>query len=599
MVAAILRLYHIDYQSVWLDEIHTLNEANPQKSFSEVYESLLISEPHPPLYFFLVHVLFKIFGYTTLVARMFSALIGLAGVLSLYFLGKELFNRKVGIYATALVAINYFQIYYSQDARMYSLLFLTTTLSFIYLIKFIKSPSFKSAIIYSIMACLMIYSHFFALFVLVSQYVILLYFIIKPFYVTRKKFFIYTLISGIITTVLYLPTYGLIQKTTAITSIWIQMPELDVYTQFFKDFFGKSELVLFFVVILIVLFFVHLFKNKNTTNLYINPNDDKLVFSFIIIFVWVLTSLLLPLIRTYTSLPMLVNRYFIAILPAIILIVAIGLYHVKNEVVRYSIILIIIIFSFTDIVVVKKHYHSISKAQFREATAYIVDKNIKNHIVVSSLSWYLPFFLQQGDGNYQIVDSNLDDFVESQSQNKSSLNSFWYFDGHDRGYNPKPETIDFLNKNYTIQDNYNGFQAWTRHYVVKKQENNKVEFSESDYLKLISNTEMMSNIETYTYDNKHLIVKGWALLQKTNSKNTKIQLVILKNQTGTLIQTLETLRPDVTTYFKLEYNADNSGFESEVILDFMPEGDYKLGIWLKNEVENKEGLILSENQIKI
>ena len=31
-IAAIARFYHVDFQSVWLDEIHTLNEANPTKS---------------------------------------------------------------------------------------------------------------------------------------------------------------------------------------------------------------------------------------------------------------------------------------------------------------------------------------------------------------------------------------------------------------------------------------------------------------------------------------------------------------------------------------------------------------------------------------
>jgi hypothetical protein len=48
-LAAILRIYHIDFQSVWLDEIHTINEANPSLSFSEMYQMMMITEPHPPL----------------------------------------------------------------------------------------------------------------------------------------------------------------------------------------------------------------------------------------------------------------------------------------------------------------------------------------------------------------------------------------------------------------------------------------------------------------------------------------------------------------------------------------------------------------------
>ena len=87
-------------------------------------------------------------------------------------------------------------------------------------------------------------------------------------------------------------------------SIWIQMPSLDVYTQFFKDFFVQSETVLFFIVPLIIFYFIKLFdENQNQKNT-INPIEDKNIFSFIVLFLWILITIIIPLIRTYTSLPM-------------------------------------------------------------------------------------------------------------------------------------------------------------------------------------------------------------------------------------------------------------------------------------------------------
>lgn len=236
MLGAFLRLFHLDFQSAWLDEIHTLNESNPEFSFQEVYSTLLIAEPHPPLYFFIMNNVFKIFGYTTLVARLFSAFIGIVGIYTIYLLGKELYSKKVGIYAMILLSVNYFHIYYSQEARMYVLLFFTTTLSFFFLTKLLKNPTIKNTILFSIASTLMIYSHFFALFTLIAQYLILSYYIIFPFKVTKIKFLKYTFVSGIITVLLYIPTYKLILKTTQMKSIWIEMPDLDVYTQFYKDF---------------------------------------------------------------------------------------------------------------------------------------------------------------------------------------------------------------------------------------------------------------------------------------------------------------------------------------------------------------------------
>ena len=55
-LATAIRFYNVDFQSVWLDEIHTINEANPSLSFSEMYQLMIITEPHPPLYFILVKI---------------------------------------------------------------------------------------------------------------------------------------------------------------------------------------------------------------------------------------------------------------------------------------------------------------------------------------------------------------------------------------------------------------------------------------------------------------------------------------------------------------------------------------------------------------
>lgn len=472
-VAAVLRLYHVDHQSVWLDEIHTLNEANPNYTFSEVYQALLISEPHPPLYFFLVHILFQLFGYTTIVIRILAAIIGIAGVYSIYLLGKELFSKKVGIYASMLLTINYFHLFYSQDARMYPLLFLMTTISFLYLIRFIKKPSYKTAIFYALTSILMLYCHFFALFALFSQFVILLYFVVKPYGTTTKKFFLYSAVAGIVTLLLYLPTYQLFLKTSEITSFWIQLPTLDVYTQFFKDFFGQSEMVLFFITPPIILFFIQLFKVKNSEKGTIDPNKDPLVFSFLILFIWILITLLLPLIRTYTSLPMLINRYFINILPAVVIMVAIGLSYIRNEVVRYGILSVIILFSVTDIVIVKHYYSAPNKTQFREVSQFILDNNKVQDPVVTSLGWYFPYFLNNDTVRTQIIENNLDNYVNEMIQDSTKRRSFWYVDAHARPYKVNEGTQKYLDDNYDIVNTIDLYDTWTKHYISKTEKNPK------------------------------------------------------------------------------------------------------------------------------
>lgn len=598
-VGAIFRFYKIDFQSVWLDEIHTLNEADPQKSFKEVYETLLIAEPHPPLYFFIVHIFFKVFGYTTFVARGFSAILGITGLFSIYFLGKELFSKRVGFYAVILLSFNYFHLYYSQDARMYAMMFLTATVSFIYLIRFIRLPSYKSAILFGLCSTLMIYSHFFALFVLVSQYLILLFFVIKPYKVKGTQFFTYCLISGTLTLLLYLPSYGLILKTTEMTSIWIQMPSLDVYTQIFKDFFGQSELVLFFVLLMVILFFIKLFDQKPSQNLYINPINDKLVFSFLILFVWILTTLILPLIRSYTSLPMLINRYFIAILPAIIIIVSIGLYYVKNEIVRYSIISIIVIFSITDIVIVKNYYSNTSKTQFREVSQYIIENNSKKDPVVTSLSWYFPFFLNNDEVKTSLIDSSLDDYVNGMIQDSTKVKSFWYVDAHSRPFKINESTQEYLDENFFLDDNIDLYDTWTKHYNKDLDKFEEIDISEFYPLAEAKGDEIVFWIDDFIQASDTVSISGWAYLNGQDSENSLIQPILIFNNSAIKLLNQKKLRKDVTSSKGGNYNLDKSGFFSKFYTNKLKEGVYKLGIILTNTKTGKKGLVITEKIVEI
>ncbi len=532
-------------------------------------------------------------------ARAFSAILGIAGILSIYFLGKELFAKKVGLYAVILLSFNYFHLYYSQDARMYAMMFLTATVSFIYLIKFIKHPSYKSSILFGLCSTLMIYSHFFALFVLVSQYLILLFFVLKPYKVKSTQFFTYCLISGSLTLLLYLPSYGLILKTTEMTSIWIQMPALDVYTQIFKDFFGQSELVLFFVLLMIILFFVKLCNQRSSQNLNINPVDDKLVFSFFILFVWILTTLTLPLIRSYTSLPMLVNRYFIAILPAIIIITAIGLYYVKSKFVRYSFIVVIIIFSITDIVIVKKYYSATTKTQFREVSQYIMENNSNSDPVVTSLSWYFPFFLNNDNVKTTIIDSALDAYVNEMIQDSTKVKSFWYVDAHNRPFKINERTQEYLDKNFFLDENIDLYDTWTKHYNKDLDKFDDIDISHFYPLADAKGDEIVFWIEDFVQTPDTVSISGWAYLNEQDSENSLIQPILLIDNVAIKLLNQKTLRKDVTNSKGGKYNLDKSGFFSKFDTNKLKAGIYKLSIIITDSKTGKQGLVITDKIVEI
>lgn len=598
LIGATLRLYHINYQSVWLDEIHTINEASPDKSFSGVYDSLMASEALPPLYFWLVNIIFKIFGYTALVVRLFSAMIGILGIFSVYVLGRELYSKKVGLIAAALLAINYFHIYYSQEARLYSMLFLFTTVSFIYLIRFIKKPTYKTAVFYGITAALMIYSHFFAVFTLLAQCLILLYYIVYPYAVTRKQFFIFSLVSGLVAIVLYLPTYKLIIKTTEIQKMWIEMPSLDVFTQFFKDFFGQSEIVVFFVVLLLLLFFFRLFNvEKKETNV-IDPTEDKMVFTSLLLFSWIFVTLLLPLIKTYTSIPMLINRYFINILPALIILIAVGSSFVKNKTIRYGILSLIAIFSLTDIIIVKKYYTQVNKTQFREVSQFIIDNNKNNDPVNTSIPWYFPFFLNNDKVKMTIQDNTLDNIAAQMVNDPTQIKSFWFVDGHIKPYKVSEETQKFLDDKFFIEDNIELYDCWTRHYVIGGDKLQILDISKFKDLQPFNGDNFMSNIEKFEVTDNKVNVIGFAFFENQSAATSKYDIVLIKDHIAYKLKTTKVARPDVTSYFKSSADVSNSGFNSTLNLDKLAPGKYKLAMHLINAETNKEGLIITDKIVE-
>jgi hypothetical protein len=596
--AAILRIYHIDFQSVWLDEIHTINESNPNYSLSELYSSLLITEPHPPLYFVLIHFSFILFGYTPFVLKFFSFIMGIGGLITTYYLGKELINKKTGLIATFLLAINYFHIYYSQEGRMYSMLYLTTTISFYFLIKFIKKPNLRSALLHAFFASIMIYTHFFALFALFSQYLILLYFVIKPIEVKPKKMFIYSFISGVTTLILYIPSFKLLIETSQKKTMWISTPTIDVYTQLFKEFFGNSEVTIFFILLILMFLFNKIFNLNNKTNNQINLSKSKLIFSFFILIIWIVITLIIPLISSYINLPMIISRYFINILPAIIILIAIGLNYIKNTFVKYTVISVIFLFSISDTLIVKKYYNKINKTQFRETTDFIKKNYNNNEEIVSSLGWYLPYFFNNENIDSKIITKTIDEYV-FEKNNINDLKSFWYFDAHNRPFSPSEKTNVIIDSIYIVNENINLFDCYAKHFVLKKDYKPNISVSKFKPFKERNGEEVNYSVEVFSDENNKIEISGWVYFINQEAKNSNIYLVLIDENNEIILNVDNVQREDVTSYFKSEYNISNSGFKTTILKQNLKKGKYNLAVYIIDNEKNKEAFVLTDKFFSI
>src|SRR5690606_29296999 len=106
--------------------------------------------------------------------RSLSALAGVATVPIACLLGTELRDRRAGLLAAALVAVNPMLLWYSQEARAYALVVLLCAVSLLYCARLLRRGGRGDAIGWGRAAGLALATHYFALFPVLAEAAILL-----------------------------------------------------------------------------------------------------------------------------------------------------------------------------------------------------------------------------------------------------------------------------------------------------------------------------------------------------------------------------------------------------------------------------------------
>ena len=129
-LAVFLRFYCLTCSSLWHDEGNSWAVA--QRGLDQIARDAA-ADIHPPGYYYLLKLWAGPFGFSAWGIRSFSALSGILTVAVVYLIGREMAagaedNRsEIALFASFLAAVNPFQVFYSQEARMYALLALEGT----------------------------------------------------------------------------------------------------------------------------------------------------------------------------------------------------------------------------------------------------------------------------------------------------------------------------------------------------------------------------------------------------------------------------------------------------------------------------------------
>ena len=170
-----LRLIALN-QSLWLDEAI---QAWAAASFSlkALLAQFMPTDVHPPLSYILTHFWGQIAGFSEIALRTPSLIFAILTIYFTYKIAQQIlpskklstFNLKLSpaSLASLLLATSGLHIYYSQEARMYTLAALAVTISFWALLRLQKHKF--SYLIYFISTLAAVYSHYFTWLILPVQ----------------------------------------------------------------------------------------------------------------------------------------------------------------------------------------------------------------------------------------------------------------------------------------------------------------------------------------------------------------------------------------------------------------------------------------------
>jgi mannosyltransferase len=170
--AAFLRYYAIGRQGFWYDEATTawLVRATPAQMLAQLPHT----ESTPPLYYLLAWGWVRLFGDTQTGLRSLSALAGVITVPVAFAAARELAGRRVALLAAGLVAVNPLLIWYSQEARSYSLLVLATAVSLWLFARARSDPGPGRFVAWAVASTAALCVHYFAIFLVAPEAILLL-----------------------------------------------------------------------------------------------------------------------------------------------------------------------------------------------------------------------------------------------------------------------------------------------------------------------------------------------------------------------------------------------------------------------------------------
>ena len=407
-LALMLRFYRISNQSIWFDEAISITFA--EFSPTDIIKAVIL-DTQAPFYYLLLHF-WLILGKSEFIVRALSAIFGIAYVYLVYLIGCKIFDKRVGLIATFLVAISPFNIYYAQEVRVYALLTSLVLLCIYATTRLLERYNIKDQIIIIVTIVIGIYTHYYFLFVALGINIYVLLERNKSRITLIRdgddKFIGKWVLSQLVVFLLLIPWIPVIYKQYFNPRVGMRTPNplnllgiKNVINSLIKilnvTHLGHSNvaneynilnIISFFITIIFVLGIIAAVKERRKIN-------------FLITF-YFLPLILASILSFHNN--WLGPRYFIILAPVYYIFVAQGVSILYNKKILFSLILLLITSLFFISLI--DYYYKFQKGENWREVAQIINYSVRNvdSIILTEPVNIYPFtYYYKGDAQIYIV----------------------------------------------------------------------------------------------------------------------------------------------------------------------------------------------------
>ena len=398
MIGCFLRFYGLDRESLENDELASWVESR-KGYFHSVIRNRSPEEVTPPLYYLILFAVIHSFGDSEVILRLPSAISGLISILIIFLLGRTLYSNEEGLVASSLISFLWCPIFYSQSARVYSLLLLFTLLSTLFWIQILRAfqkggnPSPLLILFYFLTATVSTYLHHFGLF-----WIYLQGFYSVVVFLKNPRLFLKILLLYLIIGITYLPMLSIFLEDSEKVLQWIPTPGIR-HIGGYARFLFNSIWLLFPVAGLFLLF---AFRSLKNWRFKIEPLSSGTILLF-----WLVVPYLGAFLLSHLTTPVYSHRNLIISLPPAYLLLSRSITQFPVKKTFRTALWVVLLFLFLmDLLFIKEYFSTPQKAQFREAVEYVVqEESLYENSMVIGCVWneeYLNYYFERENSHRRV-----------------------------------------------------------------------------------------------------------------------------------------------------------------------------------------------------